>query len=156
MPTSKISWVQHAENVVRTATLSTLATTGTVTALSKFETQHAAAALNATSHIIWGDRAMDVKTADAKHTLVGGALNASAMGFWALASELLPRATSLWTALLKGTLVSGAAYVVDYVVVPKRLTPGFERHLSRKGLFITYGAFAAALAAGECLAMRRR
>ncbi|WP_327220192.1 hypothetical protein [Caballeronia catudaia] len=38
------------------------------------------------------------------------------------------------------------AYVVDYHVVPKRFTPGFETHLSKRSLAITYVALAAGFA----------
>ncbi|WP_327363053.1 hypothetical protein [Caballeronia arvi] len=38
------------------------------------------------------------------------------------------------------------AYVVDYHVVPKRFTPGFETHLSKRALAMTYVALAAGFA----------
>ena len=38
------------------------------------------------------------------------------------------------------------AYVVDYHVVPRRLTPGFELRVPRRALAAVYGALAVGLA----------
>ena len=47
------------------------------------------------------------------------------------------------------------AYVIDYKIVPKRLTPGFEYVLPRRSLATVYVVKALALAAGGLLAARR-
>jgi hypothetical protein len=39
------------------------------------------------------------------------------------------------------------AYAIDCHAVPKRLTPGFEAHLSGRSMFYVYAALAAGLAA---------
>lgn len=54
-------------------------------------------------------------------------------------------------ALPGGALVAALAYVTDYHIVPARLTPGFEKHLSRRALFFIYLVLALALAAGGAL-----
>lgn len=141
-------------NVATTASLATTATTAAALFVSKAETNYMAAALNATSHILWGDEAATHDDPDFQHTLVGGALNASAMGTWAFVQELLPRAQTPLGAVSKGVFVSTLAYVTDYFVVPKRLTPGFEKRLSRLGMLMMYGSLAGALALGEWLARR--
>ena len=46
------------------------------------------------------------------------------------------------------------ANVVDYQLVPKRLQPGFDKHVSRKSLFAVYAAFGLGLAIGSCLLER--
>ena len=144
----------NLRNVVTTASVATTATTTAALLISKAETNHLAAALNATSHILWGDRAAKHDHADLAHTLVGGALNASAMGAWAVVNELLPRARTPLGAVAKGAIVSGLAYVTDYVLVPKRLTPGFEKRLSPTGMLTMYATLAGALVLGEWLAQR--
>jgi hypothetical protein len=144
----------NLHNVATTASLATTATTAAALFVSKTETDHVAAALNATSHILWGDDAAQHDDADLEHTLLGGALNASAMGAWALVNELLPRAHTPLGAVSKGVFVSALAYVTDYVVVPKRLTPGFEKRLSSAGMLTIYGSLAGALALGEWIARR--
>lgn len=144
----------NLRNVATTASLATTATTAAALYVSKAETNHVAAALNATSHILWGDEAAKHDDADLEHTLVGGALNASAMGAWALVNELLPRAHTPLGAVTKGVAVSALAYVTDYLLVPKRFTPGFEKRLSPLGMLTMYGSLAGALALGEWVARR--
>jgi hypothetical protein len=141
-------------NLVSTASIATTATTAAAIIISKAETNHLAAALNATSHILWGDQAAKHDHADLEHTVAGGALNASAMGAWAFVNELLPRARTPLGAIAKGAIVSALAYVTDYVIVPKRLTPGFEKRLSPTGMLTMYATLAGALGLGEWLAQR--
>jgi hypothetical protein len=59
---------------------------------------------------------------------------------------LLPEPRSLFGAARNATIVTALAYVTDYVVVPKRLNPGFEQRLSSKSLFGAYAVLAASLA----------
>ena len=129
-----------------------LATTATATVLSKLQTGHGAAALNATSHIVWGKRAFGRDAADARHTVVGTLLNAGAMLAWCAVHELLPEARTLPARIIKAAGVSVASYVTDYHVVPKRLTPGFEERLSPAALAAVY----VALGTGLLLATPRR
>ncbi len=144
----------NLRNVATTASIATTATTAAALFVSKYETNHLAAALNATSHILWGDEASRYDDADLEHTLVGGALNASAMGAWAFINEALPRAHTPLRAVAKGAFVSALAYVTDYFLVPKRFTPGFEKRLSPGGMLTMYGSLAGALALGEWVARR--
>lgn len=145
----------HVMNVLVTAGIATAVTTAAALVVSKLETRHAAAALNATSHILWGDKAARQNALDWEHTGVGGLLNAGAMGAWAVVQELLPRSNTAWGAAAKGALVSGLAYATDYYLVPKRLTPGFEKRLSSRGMLIMYGLLAAGLGFGELLSRKR-
>lgn len=140
--------------VLVTTGVATAVTTGAALLVSKLETGRAPAGLNATSHIVWGDGAARVDTLDVEHTFLGGVLNAGAMASWALVQELLPRARSPLGAFAKGVLVSALAYVVDYYVVPKRLTPGFEKRFSATGMWGMYAALAAALGGGAVLVER--
>ena len=143
-----------ARLLLRTAVTS-LATTTAVAVFSKRETGHAAAGLNATSHILRGDEALRQNAADLRHTPVGGALNAAAMLSWAIVGQLLPAPRGVWGALRNGVLVSTMAYFTDFHVVPKRLTPGFEHRLSKPSLLRTYVVFAASYALGAALGAKR-
>ena len=142
----------RARNVLVTAALASAVTSVTALLLSKVLTGRAAAGLNATSHIVWGDSAGRVKATDFKHTAVGAALHVGAMAGWAAVHELMPRARWPLAAVSKGALVSALAYLVDYYVVPKRLTPGFEKHFTPGGMMLMYGALAGALGVGEVVA----
>ncbi|MGV3615436.1 MAG: hypothetical protein ACO1SV_08905 [Fimbriimonas sp.] len=136
--------------------VTTLASTATTTALTawlgKKETGSAAAPFNATSHIVHGEEAVRHNEVSAKYTLTGVILNAAAMLAWSGVQEFAfgrwARKGTVERAVVSGAATSALAYVTDYHVVPKRLTPGFEKRLSNKALFVTYVGLALALAAG--------
>jgi len=105
--------------------------------------------------MLFGDEdAVNAEGIDAKHTLAGAGINAAAVTMWAGVHELL---FGKWArkgpaeAIVSGAAVSALAYAVDYHVVPKRLTPGFEKKLSSSGLFTTYAVLALSFAAGALI-----
>lgn len=106
------------------------------------------APINAVSHIAFGDEAFDHDELSLKHTPIGIALNTMAVASWSFLLQLvLPRdKRNLTETLAKSAAVTTAAYVVDYHVVPERLTPGFEKKLSGKALFGVYATMAFAMA----------
>lgn len=120
----------------------------------KRETSSYAAPINATSHILWGGVAAQKDRLSWKYTGAGLLLNHAAAVFWAACYEkLMSGRARRGTArpLLGGALVSAAAYVTDYHLVPKRLTPGYEERLSGKSLALIYGVLALGLAARDLL-----
>ncbi len=140
------------KDTMRTGMMTTAATTVAVALLGKKENGSATSAINAVSHMLWGEEAAATDALDARHTLAGAGLNAAASAAWAGMHELLlPRTgrPSVPRALLAGATTSAVAYVVDYYVVPKRFTPGFEKKLSRNGLFGVYATLALSLAVGS-------
>lgn len=111
------------------------------------------APLNATSHFLWGARAGRQNRPSIKYTVTGVATNFAASVFWALFYEGLAgrgRRTPA-RAAVDATLVSAAAYVTDYHVVPERLTPGWEKRLPGRALAAIYGALALGLCARDFL-----
>jgi hypothetical protein len=76
-------------------------------------------------------------------------LNAGACVFWATFYErYFGRAADrgdVGTALLGGGIVAAAAYVTDYHLVPKRLSPGWDHRLSGRSLGATYAVLALGL-----------
>jgi len=150
----QFNW-QHA---VVTAGIATAVTGALVAYLGKRETGSAAAPINATSHIAWGEESASRDGADVKHTAVGAILHAGAMLMWSLVQEFfaarLDKKHGVATDLLLGGATSAVAYVTDYMVVPKRLTPGFEMRLSKPSLAAIYIALAGSLAAGLILTKR--
>jgi hypothetical protein len=115
-------------------------------------TGSSAAPLNATSHFLWGERAAREDGVSLKYTATGFAANYGASVFWALFYEALP---PRMPPLARGAAVSALAYVTDYHVVPKRLTPGFELRLPAGALAAAYAALALGLAARDLLARNR-
>jgi hypothetical protein len=137
-------------------TLAAAAVTLAVSLASRRVARSAPAALNATSHFLWGDAAARRDDYSLKYTATGFATNYAASVLWAFLYELLAarRPRTPGRALADGALVSGVAYVTDYHVVPKRLTPGFELRLPAKALACAYVALALGLSLRD-LARRR-
>jgi hypothetical protein len=134
--------------------LAGLATTAVVALAGRRETRNAAAPINATSHVLWGDEAGAADAVDLKHTVPGLLINAGAGVFWALVHELLlarSPARDRATAAAAGAAVGALAYVVDYRLIPRRLTPGWELRLSRRGVALGFAALGASLAVAGLL-----
>ena len=127
-------------------TLAAAAVTLVASWASRRATGSYASALNATSHFLWGDRARMRNSYSMKYTGVGFAANYGASIFWALLYEALGKKRNAKRALRDGAITSAIAYVVDYHVVPKRLTPGFELRLPNRALAGIYAALAVGLA----------
>lgn len=147
-----IPWKQLLGRSTVTSVATTLATTALTAWLGKRETGSAAAPFNATSHIVHGDEAALHDEPSAKYTLTGLLLNAAAMAAWSGVQEV---AFGRWArkgtparALASGAATSAIAYVTDYYIVPKRLTPGLEKRFSKQAMLVTYVGLALALAAG--------
>jgi hypothetical protein len=112
------------------------------------------APLNAPSHWLWGDRALRQGGASWRYTGIGGLTHLGSSLFWAALYDQLRRRRRHPTpqnAIADAAVTAGIAAVVDLVVVPRRLTPGFERQLSKRGVAEFYAAFAAGLAIGGLL-----
>lgn len=109
----------------------------------------AIAPINATSHLIFGPEASAVEVADVKHTLLGVIINAGASVFWAaIHRQLFDRGGDrggLGTSMLGGAAVAALAYLVDYKLIPKRLTPGWEHRVSGRSLSMIFAAMALSL-----------
>jgi hypothetical protein len=111
--------------------------------------------INAVSHIAWGGRRPGHAGARGVNTATGMGLHVGASLLWGSVFEaLFGRAarTSTAAAVAGAAAVSTAAFVTDYYIVDERFQPGYEKFLSRRGLFAVY----AALAAGYVLAARSR
>ena len=155
------TWEQSAKDALISGTAAGVATAFAAAALSRAEGGTAAAPINAVSHILWGDEqaaAQDGWTLD--HTAAGFGLNHGASVFWAgLYEKLFGEAAErgdVVQAVAGGFVVAGIAYVTDYHLVPKRLTPGYELRLSGRSLAAIYGALALSLGLRGLLQSRAR
>lgn len=146
MPTNTLPL---ALSTALTGTVATLVLAGTLAAVARRQGKRAVQPINATSHWIEGPEAGRMAQADLRHTGVGLATNHAAAILWALPLELaLPRDAS--PARIAGTaaLVSGAAALLDYGVLPRRLAPGWEHAVGTHGTVAGFAALAAGLALG--------
>ncbi|MCU0790322.1 MAG: hypothetical protein MUE79_04625 [Nitratireductor sp.] len=107
--------------------------------------------VNATSHWIWGDEAGWRELPDTAHTVTGAATNQGAAMFWGaifgawLASQ--PRRTT--GEMFRDAAAMGAiAATLDYGILPRRLSPGWELAGGGRSAAIGMAATAIGLALG--------
>jgi hypothetical protein len=109
--------------------------------------------INAVSHILWGPDAAAQRGFTMRYTAAGLVLNVIACGFWALVyrHRRKEKRSSFFRSAIRAFGISAIAYLTDYYVVPRRLTPGFELCLSRRSFPWLYSALAVGLMLPEAL-----
>jgi hypothetical protein len=145
-------------NALVSGTLAGVASAATATLAGRSMGAAPAAALNAVSHVLWGDRAGRQDAASGRYTVTGFVINHAASIFWAAGYEVLRRRLPQTAAgaLASGAAIAALAYLVDYRLVPRRLTPGFELRLGPPQLAAIYGAIALSLPLRDLLLAGRR
>ena len=140
-------------------TVAGVLSSGALAAVGLMQNGRAAAPINAASHWLWGDESLREDDVTLRHTLTGFLTQHAASVFWAtLYSRVYGHhddAKLLKNALIGGAATSAVAALVDYTMVPKRLTPGYEHRLSLGAMVGVYAVLAAGFAAGA-MAMRKR
>jgi hypothetical protein len=128
-------------------TVATVATTAILAGLAALRGHSPVLTTNATSHWFHGESAAGVVAHDLRHTATGFATHWAASLFWAAVFQGLRRLGPRRRPLSDALGVSAVAAAVDYGIVPKRLTPGWEMVVGPVSIGITYGVMAFALAA---------
>ena len=134
-----------------TGTVASLASTAALALLARSQGKAAVQPTNSTSHWLHGDKAALVRRIDAAHTGVGYATHHASAIFWALTFHwwLSRRPPGSPARLLRdASVMTAIATTVDYVMTPKRLTPGWEEVLPKKSIALAYVAFAVGLTIG--------
>lgn len=121
----------------------------------KRETGSAVAPVNAESQWLWGEESLREDAPTMRHTFAGFVTHQLATVFWAtlyavVRGQRRPVRTAT-QALVGGLATSATAALVDYTVVPGRLTPGFEHRLSTASMVAVFAAIAAGIAIGGLL-----
>ncbi|WP_225984974.1 hypothetical protein [Noviherbaspirillum aerium] len=153
------NWVQRT---LISGTVSGVATALAASVAGKRDAESYAAPLNATSHIVWGEEAAFHDEPSLKYTVTGFLLTHASAIFWASIYEkwFAPREderdASPLKPLIGAAVVTAGAYVTDYYLVPKRLTPGYEKRVSGKSLSAIYGVLALGMAARALMQRRDR
>lgn len=140
-------------------TLAGLLSMGVMARRGRQETGSAVAPINAPSHWVYGDKALVQDDASLRYTLPGALIHQASGVFWGLLFDQLLRGgagRNIKRVALAAAGTTAIAAAVDLKLVPQRLTPGFERRLSSRSVFLTYGAFAVGLALGGLLLRGRR
>jgi len=113
---------------------------------------------NATSHWLWGDEeSFHALEPSMRHTAVGYVTHHASAWMWALFYHRwlqTERERTTATVVRDAAVVSALAAVVDYGLMPKRLTPGFEAHLPPTRMVGVFAAIATGLALGAYLTGR--
>jgi hypothetical protein len=121
-----------------------------VSVFSRFRTGAAAAGTNAASQWLWYPRARRVRRASPRYTSVGYGIHHASSLWWAGIFEALrPDHAPPAGRAMRAAGVAALAYAVDYHVVPRRLSPGFEHRIGAAGMFSAYAAFALGLYLGS-------
>lgn len=147
------------KHLLWTGTAAALLSMSTAAARSRADSRRADTAFNAQSHIVWGGHPPGDAGPHRRNTVVGATLHAGAGYFWAGVFETL---LGRWArrsdvhAAAGGAATALAAYLIDYKLVPQRIRPGFEFHLSPHSLHCIYAALAGGLALGAMCTRRHR
>jgi hypothetical protein len=138
--------------------IATAVTTVALGLLARAEGIGAFQPTNSTSHWLHGDSAGTVKKVDIAHSAVGYTTHHASAVFWAFPFEwrLAQSPQEPTTARLArdASIMAAIAAFVDYGLVPKRLTPGWETVLSKRSIAATYVALAAGLTVGALVNQR--
>lgn len=126
--------------------------------------------LNATSHAVHGQEAIETQSFDWQYTGLGTVIHVLSCFFWAfigLILLILLRRGEKFSALgpggksriavpwIAGLAAAGLAGVVDYGLIPARLTPGWELVLGWQGVIAGLCALALGLALGLSAGRRK-
>lgn len=154
------TWMQALREGLVTGSVASVLSTAVLAALGVRRYDSAAAPINAVSHWLWGDESLRRDSASWRHTLPGVLTQHAASVLWATLYARLyghrREAKSLPQALAGGIATSAVAYVVDYTITPRRLTPGYEHRLDGQGMLAVYAALALGFAAGAVALGRGR
>lgn len=151
--------VELGVSALVTGTVASVVSAATLAALAKLEGRSAAQPLNATSHWLHGDEAARVRSTDVAHTGIGYATHHASAAFWAAPFEAWQQhrpARSTAELLCDAAAMSTVAAFVDYCLMPKRLTPGWEHVLSTRAMLGAFAGLALGLAGGALLSRSLR
>jgi hypothetical protein len=160
MNTHSGTWRKAIRNGFVSGTVASIVSTISLLILGRIELGETAAPVNGPSQWIWGRYAPFENHFSLRYTVAGYVIHHAASVFWAILHERLRQHLSQEiqgknkSILATSAAITTAAYVVDFNLTPRRLTPGFEKRLSKRGLFIVYGTFALGLATGALIGSR--
>lgn len=152
------NWNMALQRGLVSGTTASLLSTVALAALGKKEAGSAFAPTNAVSHWIYGDKAARHTGPSMRYTVPGYLIHHVSATFWSVlferfAGRYLDRSTPAGS-LAAAAATSAFACFADYKLTPRRLQPGYEKHLSKPSLAIVYAGFALGLAAGAALSRR--
>lgn len=152
-------WKQAIRDGLWPGNMAGLASGALLALRGQAEIRRPLAPLNAPSHWVWGDRALRQDGGSLRYTLLGMLIHQASAVMWGVLYERFvarPRpGPALELELRDAVVATAAAATVDFVLTPRRFTPGFERRLSLPSLVLVYAGFAAGVAIGSRLVRRK-
>jgi hypothetical protein len=147
---------QIVRRAVRSGTVAGLLSAVVLAMRSNVENGAPLQPINATSHWLLGDEAASREEFDKVATPIGFGTHQLSAVFWALLFERLrgddpTRGTTLVSAVATSVVAAG----VDYGIVPKRITPGWELVVSNKSLVSAFVALGTGFVLSGLLSTRR-
>ena len=141
-----------------TGTVAAVLSSLVVTVCGALENGRALAPHNGPSQWIYGKSAARRRSITLRHTLVGFLIHHASSCWWAFVQRRVfpvrPQGTPFVAHIGEGAVIAVLASVVDYKVVPQRLQPGFDKHVSLSSLTAVYVAFGIGIALGAHLLSR--
>jgi hypothetical protein len=121
-----------------------LASVAAITALARVEGRDIRRPVNASSHWLWGDDAAWTAKTDLARTGIGGATNLLAGFMWGalFGAYLHLRRPEPVGIVRDGVVLGGLAGLLDYGLLPRRLSPGWELALSSRSVVLSMAAMA--------------
>lgn len=151
-------WLTAGKQALLSGTIASVLSTAALAWLGQRRLGKPFAPTNATSHWLWGDEeSFNAHEPSMRHTAIGYATHHASALMWALFYHRwleAERERTPATIVRDAALMSAVAAFVDYQLTPKRLTPGFETHLSRGNMVGVFAAIATGLALGAFLSGR--
>jgi hypothetical protein len=115
-----------------------LTVTAAIAVAGKLENGDAWEPFNDVSHVLLGEEKSDCNGFNPQTSLLGLALNAAAMQFWAIPYRWIFGTPGFPRSALTASAAAAIIYLIDYHLLPKRLAPGFERRLSGGSILCIY------------------
>jgi hypothetical protein len=154
-----MDWNKTLREGLVSGTLAGLFSAAALLVTGRRDAGSAVAPMNAESHWLWGDESLREDRPTWRHTLTGFVTHQLSTVFWASLYALVrggrSRPQTVPEALIGGLATSAAAAAIDYTLMPKRLTPGFEHRLSRGSMVGVFAAIAGGIALGALLLRER-
>jgi hypothetical protein len=149
------NWTTTLQRGLVSGAASSVLSTVALAIVGKQETGSAFAPTNAVSHYVHGNKAVHRGQPSLRYTVPGYLIHHASATFWSIvfervAGRYLDRTTPAGV-LTASAATSAFAAFADYKLTPRRLRPGYEKHISTPGLAIVYAALALGLAAGAAL-----
>ena len=147
------TWREAARRGLVSGSSAAAASGAVLVVCAALEGRYPLSPLNGPSQWLWGEAETARPDPTLRHTAAGYVIHHASALLWATLHEKAfdsPRHRRLASAELTRAFATAAiAAFVDYALTPRRLEPGFDKHLSLPSIVANYAAFAVGLAAGR-------